>query len=534
MTRFVIPTLRRLVQVLSLCLLVLLPLFALYTHYHEARAIKDLPEEGWRNSAIRTIEKGVSDNARSEEWVTRTQGTFWSMRLFGYTLSDPLAGAEAVLGSRSFYKPMMWSLLVPVVVTLLLGRVFCGWICPMNTLLEAVDKLRGGLRFLEFRERNVQFSLRNKYVMLVAGLGLVALTSVPYLAMVYPPAVLSREIHLWIFGTGVGIGMYLMLAICVFELFVSKRWWCRYVCPGGALYSLLGRFRLIRIQRIQNNCVDCGDCVRVCQFGLKPMLVDLTGMECTNCGTCINSCDSDALRFQFVLPVISTKKDNTTPMVELTTDLPQPDSESREGKSTAGKITATVLLLTLLLCNSAEAHHILGLPHYSYKENYPQAPTLEYPATTGPFDVLMTSYPGSPVPTEAALIAFYIKDRDTESPYEETVTMRVLQTATFGSNKVIRPLEQRRPFDNQHKYKVEFPEDGEYIIELTMEVEGQTEVIPFLMIVGEPTATKSIVITIGLSLVLFLVIVRAIKIKRDRRLQVKSTNRNSQTVPAAM
>ena len=48
------------------------------------------------------------------------------------------------------------------------------------------------------------------------------------------------------------------------------------------------------------------------------------------------------------------------------------------------------------------------------------------------------------------------------------------------------------PYDNQHKYTIEFPKDGEYIVELTMEVEGQQEVIPFLIVSGEPKATMSI------------------------------------------
>jgi hypothetical protein len=101
-------------------------------------------------------------------------------------------------------------------------------------------------------------------------------------------------------------------------------------------------------------------------------------------------------------------------------------------------ISSFVILLAVLFPRVAAAHHILGLPHYSYKENYPQAPTLEYPATTGPYDVLMTSFPGHPVPGESTAIAFYIKDRNTGLPYAQPVSLRVLQTATFGANQVIQ------------------------------------------------------------------------------------------------
>jgi len=504
MTRWLVPILRRSVQVVSLGVLVLLPLMALYTHFKESHAIHDLGENNLRNMAVRSIESMVDKNERRQQWVERTQGTIWSARLFGVSLSDPLAGAEAIVSSRSFYQPMLWSLLIPVAVTVLFGRVFCGWICPMNTLLEVVDKCRRLLRIAEIHDRDVRFSLKNKYLILAVVLGLVGLTSVPFVALFYPPAVMSREVHLFVFGSTVGVGAYIILAICAIELFVSKRWWCRYICPGGALYSLLGRFRLVRIVRNEMNCVQCGECVRVCQFDLRPMLVQFTGMECTNCGSCVRACNDDALKFRIVLPHEEFRQ-----------------KEPRDSSSTASRLPTLpgvgLFVLMALLATPAEAHHILGLPHYSYKENYPQAPTLEYPATTGPYDVLMTTFPGHPVPGERTTIAFYIKDRNTGAPYAQPVSMRILQTATFGANKETQKAASHEPSTNQHKYFAIFPQDGEFIVELTMDVEGKPEVIPFLLIAGQPSAAKSVLLAVAIGLGLFLLVVRAIRIKRKRQ-----------------
>jgi len=78
---------------------------------------------------------------------------------------------------------------------------------------------------------------------------------------------------------------------------VSRRGFCRYVCPGGALYSLLGRYRLFRIRRIVENCNDCAKCNAVCEFGLDP-LRDNFGQECNNCTACIAVCPTDALTFR--------------------------------------------------------------------------------------------------------------------------------------------------------------------------------------------------------------------------------------------
>lgn len=518
MIRRLVPVLRRCVQGVSLLVLVLLPLLALYTHYKEAHAIHDLGEKNWRNVAVRAIDGWVNQHDSRKRMVEQSQGTIWSARLAGVSVSDPLAGAEAILSSRTLYAPMLWSLLIPLGVSLLLGRIFCGWICPMNTMLEVVDRARRFLRIAEIRERDVRFSLRNKYLVLAVVLGLVASTGVPFIALFYPPAVLSREMHVYIFGATIGVGTYVILAICVFELLVSKRWWCRYICPGGALYSLLGRYRVVRVAREMQNCIQCGECVRVCQFDLRPMLVQITGMECTNCGSCVRACNDDALRFKLVLP--RRRSASTLPVIDA------PDTKLR--RSTA---VLLIVIATWLAPTPARAHHILGLPHYSYKENYPQAPTLEYPATTGPFDVLMTSFPGRPVPGDRTTIAFYIKHRESGRPYDLPVSLRVLKTATFGRNQVIMDATIHEPTTNQHKYFVEFPEAGEYVAELTMEVEGKAEVIPFLIVAGEPTATTSILLATVAGLGSFLLVVRAVKRKRDRRRPVQNEKGPASCVP---
>jgi hypothetical protein len=183
----------------------------------------------------------------------------------------------------------------------------------------------------------------------------------------------------------------------------------------------------------------------------------------------------------------------------------------------AREVGIPLLIMIACLAGPARAHHILGLPHYSYKENYPQVPTLEYPATTGPYDVLLTSYPGIPNPGDAASVTIYIKNRKTEQAYAQPVQVRVLQTFTFGRNREVLAPTRVVPLDQTHKFNATFPEDGEYVVELSMQVEGQTEVIPFLVLAGEPSATSSILVALAIGLLLFVVVIRAIAIKRKRR-----------------
>ncbi len=490
--------LRHCCQVAVLGVVVAIVYLSLYAHYRAARAMEDEQFlKGGRGAALKQIDKRVSRLDDPEAFLDGYKGTWWSARVAGLDIADPLAAAEMTATAKTIHWPLLLSIVIPVIITLLLGRVFCSWMCPAGLLFEVAQKLRGLLRLAEVKPADVQFSHRNKYVVLGVGLGVAAATSLPIFALLYPPAVVSRLVHAWVFGTAMTGMLVLLGVLVVIELFVSPRWWCRTMCPGGALYGLIAWRRLLRVKLHAKQCTGCRDCEPVCPMGIYPVL-DSNTIECDNCGLCLGHCPTKALYFT-VRVTGGKKRGGVRPI-------------------TATRVTAMVMLgVLLMMTNRAAGHHILGLPHYSYKENYPQAPTLEYPATTGPYDVLMTSYPGQPEVGEPANITFYIKDRTTGLPYEQNITARVLQTFTFGRNRTVVGATSIQPFDALHKLSVTFPENGEYVVELSMQVEGQTEVIPFLMTADKQRATKSILAATGAGLVVFVLVVRAIKVKRRRR-----------------
>lgn len=494
----ILQIIRRCVQALAIVVLIALPLLSLYAHYRAARVIEDEQlMAGLRGELVtRVIHPYVDRLDDPQSFLDANKGTLWSMQFFGVEFTDPLAAAEMIAASKSVHVPLLIGIIIPVILTVLLGRVFCSWICPGYVLFELTGKLRRLLRFAEIQPGEVRFSFANKYIFLVVGLAVAAVLSAPLFALIYPPAVISRVAHAWIFGTAL-TGMLVLLAVIVaVELFVSPRWWCRTMCPGGALYGLLGWMRPVRVKLRKEACTACKACIPVCEAGINP-ITQSSSIECDNCGVCLRYCGDNALYYTIGLP----------------------QARRRRPKAPAVSTAAVLIGIATLLVptNRAEAHHILGLPHYSYKENYPQRPTLEYPATTGPYDVLLTSYPGVPTPGEPANVAVYIKNRDTGQVFTKPLTMRVLQTSTFGDNTVVMPATTRESFDNEYKYQVTFPFDAEYIVELSLPVEGRAEVIPFLMVAGEPTATASVAMTGAFGVVLLFVIVRAVQKKRQRR-----------------
>ena len=123
------------------------------------------------------------------------------------------------------------------------------------------------------------------------------LTGVVAFAAIYPPAIIGRELYFAIALKGFGFGAVFFVLTLVLDLAVSRRFFCRSLCPGGALYSMLGHFRYVRIQRNVTVCNDCEKCNVVCEFGLDP-LRDGFGQECNNCTACMSVCPTDALEFK--------------------------------------------------------------------------------------------------------------------------------------------------------------------------------------------------------------------------------------------
>jgi len=517
-----IQLLRRAVQFLVLALVAGMVYLSLYAHYRAAHVLDDDTEMvGLRGQILSKIDERVGGMDDPQKFLDDNKGTVWSMRVGGWDLTDPLAAAEAVAATRSVHGPLLLSILVPVLVTLVLGKVFCSWICPANLLFEISGKLRKLLRFAELPPAEVAFSRANKYVLLAVGLIIAAIVGLPIFALIYPPAAISRLIHAWIFGTSLTGILILLGIIALVEVIISPRWWCRTMCPGGALYGLIGWPRLLRVKLDMDRCTKCRKCVPVCEPGLDPVR-ESYGIECDNCGVCVRHCPDRALRYTIGLPTV-VRRDGR-------------DEKDKRDRKTVGTVSATVLMLLAIVLSTptvASAHHILGLPHYSYKENYPQVPVLEYPATTGPYEVLLQCYPGEPVPGEVTNLAFYIKDAASSEPYEQPVGVRVLQTFTFGNNLDVLPSTEVSQFDGLHKISTTLPEDGEYVVELTMHVEGQPEVISFPVIAGNPSATASIVIAIAAGLLVFLIVVRAIKIKAKRRRQCEGTDVTEEIVAGA-
>ncbi|MDI6891740.1 MAG: 4Fe-4S binding protein [Actinomycetota bacterium] len=236
--------------------------------------------------------------------VNLVGSSVWSINILGFNLTDPVAVTSHIFATHRIYSLVLLGGLIPLIFTLIFGRIFCGWICPMNFILEMNAKLRNLLQKDGVDPEDIHFSREYKYFVLGLGLLLSALFGIQFLPVIYPPAVIGREIASLVSYRGAGIGTCLIILLMIFELSFSERWWCRYICPGGAVYSLLGSSRILQIRKDAEKCNNCLKCKKVCPLGLNPAEGEV-GMECTNCGVCYSNCPTKAVGYKLGIPKIA-------------------------------------------------------------------------------------------------------------------------------------------------------------------------------------------------------------------------------------
>ncbi len=228
---------------------------------------------------------------------------------------DPLVSLATALTTHTVYQGLLWSLII-VIPTLLLGRFFCGWICPFGAMHQFTHWLLGGYRRKERIDANQYRPLfAFKYYLLTALLvaavfGSLQIGLLDPICLIYRsftgavmPAASVPLPQLFgdrMFNQGawlVGGLLFLFLALNL----VIPRFFCRALCPLGALLGVFSRFGWWRIERDRAKCDACNLCSLNCEAACDPHK-DLRKSECFVCYNCIEDCPCGALSFKFLPP----------------------------------------------------------------------------------------------------------------------------------------------------------------------------------------------------------------------------------------
>ena len=262
----------------------------------------------------------------------------WKLPPESFLRLDPLIGLVTMLATWAFSD--LWGLLWPAAVvlalTFVLGRAFCGWVCPLGTTFDVFDRI-----FVSRRRRRAVHTPRLAWLKyLLLGVLLVwALFGVQLAGWFDPISIATRTYGLVLHpaadftyrhtllplihkSQGLSDALYPVQELIdahakrredltlspVFEqqrlfagillglllaLYYQKRFWCRNLCPLGALLGLCAKSRVIKVA-IDERCTDCKECERACPLGaIRDRRV--SPEECTLCWLCVRACPEGAL-----------------------------------------------------------------------------------------------------------------------------------------------------------------------------------------------------------------------------------------------
>jgi polyferredoxin len=247
--------------------------------------------------------------------IVATLGASW-WQLRGWPINwilelDPLTAISTALATHSFYAPLSWALVI-LGLTLLVGRFFCGFACPLGTINQATGWLaRRGQGMSVKVEANRHRRAQNlKYYLLVFLLVLALMGSVQ-IGIFDPLPLLHRSVNLALapladnrlgllsdkprFYTSAWLIGVVFLGVVGLNL-VLPRFFCRFVCPLGGLFGLLSRFTPWRIGKTSDKCGDCCICEEYCEGACRPAGTIITS-ECVMCMNCLDRCPASRITF---------------------------------------------------------------------------------------------------------------------------------------------------------------------------------------------------------------------------------------------
>ncbi|HEU5458082.1 MAG TPA: 4Fe-4S binding protein [Terracidiphilus sp.] len=202
----------------------------------------------------------------------------------------------------SIHPAAMFLFLAFVIISLFLKKAFCSWLCPIGTLSEQLWKV--GRRFFGRTlrlPRWVDIPLRGLKYLLLGFFGFfIAIMSAEALeSFMFTPYGMVADVKMLNFFRDMSLTAVVILALLVLLSALVQNFWCRYLCPYGALLGLVSLLSPFKIRRDAEACIDCGKCARACPAALPvDRLVQIRSAECTACMECVAVCPAEhALQF---------------------------------------------------------------------------------------------------------------------------------------------------------------------------------------------------------------------------------------------
>jgi len=181
---------------------------------------------------------------------------------------------------------------------MIFGRAFCGWACPFGTLHDMLSPTK---RRKEFKAQNYWYV---KYAILFLTLALAWFTLDAIFCKFCPSGSLFAAIPFRLlnsdspeFGVFFYVHMFTLALTIVFAILIS-RFWCRYLCPLGAIAGAFNKVSIITISLDADKCKKCNACLDACGMGIIKLEDIGNSTDCILCGRCVETCSENALSFK--------------------------------------------------------------------------------------------------------------------------------------------------------------------------------------------------------------------------------------------
>jgi ferredoxin-type protein NapH len=221
--------------------------------------------------------------------ATSNNGSLWAFTILGIPLSDPLGLIAELLNSVKFPIKYLIGGIIPFIVALTLGRVFCSWLCPMVVLFAITRKIRAFLIKMRMPLMDLKLEERTRACVFWIGLIMSHFFGAWVWHFILPYISFTHEIFSIVVFSSFTIGVYFLIAILVLDIGLIPGEFCRSVCPTGYLLASVGRFRLFKLKANKAACPPaCSVCNKVCPIGLFPKEDKL--YSCDLCMKCVDNC----------------------------------------------------------------------------------------------------------------------------------------------------------------------------------------------------------------------------------------------------
>jgi polyferredoxin len=197
----------------------------------------------------------------------------------------------------AIHPAAMFLLITFLAMSFLLRKAFCSWLCPIGTISEYLGLLGQKLfgrnfriwRWLDIPLRGLKYFLLGFFVWAISSMSAAAIAG--FMQSDYGLVAGVKMLNFFRFLGETGL---IVLGILVLASVLVQNFWCRYLCPYGALLGFASLLGPLRIRREPEPCIDCAKCAKVCPSNLPvDQLITIKSAECTGCLECVAICPAE-------------------------------------------------------------------------------------------------------------------------------------------------------------------------------------------------------------------------------------------------